>query len=325
MTEVGDISIANKAKIKSRTIIGSLIAISMLTLVLFLSLFASSKISELAYEGMMLAVKSVLPISLPFMVLSDIYVKFGHPERIGGLNFITEKLFCLPSAALTPLVTGNVAGFPIGAIGTAELYKEKALDKASAERLLALSSNPSASFVIGGVGLGMYGDMRYGIILLLSIYTSTVICGVLSREKRAKYDISNDINRQKYNFVSSVKNAGISSVSMISFISLFSVVIGLIKLYIKSDAAVYSLSLFLEITNAVNIFSSLFSKSATLSLALSGFALGFGGVSVMLQSAVFTQGTDLSFNKCIKLKFVEGLMTATLSVIGYYLINMQIL
>ncbi len=301
----------NAFKIKEKRT--SILPLICLIVTVFTGIVLSGEMAELVSEGMSLAVRCVVPSSFPFMIISDLYVSYGHPEKIKSVEWLAYRLLGLPASAIGALICGNVGGFPIGAKITGDLYREGAIDRESAERLMALSANPSSAFIVGAVGLGMYRDETIGVILLLSVYLSSLTCGFLTKQKHNNTLYSDNIMWQNYNFVVSVKNAGISSVSVISFVSLFSVIVGLIKKYVKIGSVVYPLVAILEVTNAAKIFadSSLF--PTVLSVSLVAFSLGFGGLSVLMQNAVFIEGTGLKMKKYTVIKLMQGVISAALA------------
>ena len=134
-------------------------------------------------------------------------------------------------------------------------YTSGALKRDDAERLMALSNNPSSAFIVGGVGMGIYGDISIGFSLLISVYLSVLICALLTRSKTCKNYFSNNNIKQNYDFISSVKTNGISCISIISFISLFSAGIGIIKKRVKYTPLLYVFLAFSEVTNAIKYFN----------------------------------------------------------------------
>ena len=274
-------------------------------------LLLSAEAVEYAREGMRLAVSSVIPSSLPFMVISDFYICYGNPENIRLLRSVFGRLLGLDARCLSPFICGNIGGFPIGAKMTADLYSLGVIDKDDAQRLVPLSNNPSCAFVIGGVGLGIYKDVRVGFMLLFSVYTATLLCGIITRTKQKNYSLSCVNMEQKFDFVSSVKRAGIGSIGIISFISIFSVINGLIKNHVKFAPFLIVFSLFSEVTNSINILSATTILSRKTALILSAFSLGFGGVCVGMQSSVFTSPVGIKMRKYYAIKLLEGIISAT--------------
>lgn len=305
----------------SKSRVGELFAIAMLLGTVMCGLMLSGEMSTYVTEGISLAVKSVIPSSLPFMIISDFYTHYGHPERISILKKIFSVCLGLPATALGPFICGNVGGFPIGTRMSVDLYLRGGIDRTSAERLIALSSNPSCAFVIGAVGLGIYGDIRIGFILLVSIYLSCALCGFITNHKINKIDFDEFISEQNYNFVKSVKSSGASLVSIISFISFFSVVAGLVKNHVKNVFASSFIIMLLEVTNAVKIFAYNDSLPELFRIALTAFSLGFGGLSVMMQSSIFTEGTDLSMKKYMSIKLFQGVLCGAITTLLYLLLQ----
>lgn len=294
-------------------------SIILLLGIMFFGLYMPGEVSEYVRSGMDLAVRTVIPSSFTFMILSDLYVSFGDPEQIGFLRRAFTSLFGLSTKGLGAFISGNVGGFPIGAKLVSDRYSLGLIKKDEAERLIPLCSNPSCAFMVGGVGLGIYKDARLGIMLAISVYASTVICGILTKPKHSILILSDDISEQNYNFVDSVKAAGMSCISLISFITLFSVIGGIIKKRVNYAPLSIAFSLFLEVTNAVKDLS-IYAKSAPLiSLSLSAFALGFGGFSVAMQSAIFASGCGLGMKKYYLIKLLEGVVCASVFSLLYYI------
>ena len=292
-------------------------ALVMLFLILGFGLLLSARISEFIYDGFELAVKCVLPASLPFMIISDFYIAYGRPENISFIKRIFSVVLGIDHCGIAPFICGNIGGFPIGAKMCSECYLKGQLSREDAERLLPLSSNPSCAFLIGGVGLGIYGDTRIGVLLLISVYGATLLCAIITRRKTTKRDlISHNVN-YSYDFISSVKNAAQSSVSIISFIAIFSAINGFIKMYVCSAPLVYLISALLEVTNAVKIYSDQAYVSPCFSLIMTAFSLGFGGLCVGLQSAVFTSAAGLKMRKYYLVKLLEGILSASIFSILY--------
>ncbi len=300
---------------------GEMKSVLLLISVLTFGLFLSGETAEYVKEGMSLAIRCVIPSSFPFMIISDIYVAYGSPENIRILRKLFSALFGLSPIGLAPFICGNVGGFPIGAKMVSDLYTSGALSKNDAERLLPLCNNPSCAFIVGAVGLGIYGDARVGFLLLGAVYVSTVVCGIITRSNSDKNEFDDNNARQNYNFVESAKRAGISSIGIISFISIFSVLSGITKKHVKSLPLCCLIFSVLEVTNATKSFSELANFSPCLALSLSAFSLGFGGICVGMQSSVFTSPSGLSMKKYYGIKLLEGALSSALVTAFFLLIK----
>ena len=285
----------------------------LLAITLAFGLLFSGEAGEYVKEGLSIAVSCVIPSSFPFMIISDIYVVYGNPENIRALRGFVKVVFGLSPYSLAPLICGNIGGFPIGAKMSADSYAMGLITREEAERLIPLSNNPSCAFIVGGVGLGILGDMRLGFMLLISVYSATFLCGIITRKSYNKIAFKEINTEQNYNFVASVKNAGSSSISIISFISIFSVINGIIKKRVRNALLIYPVYSALEVTNAVSSLASSDALPAHLRLSGCAFALGFGGVCVGMQSSSFVRAAGLSMKHYYSVKLLEGLLAAAVS------------
>ena len=292
-------------------------ALLLLLGILVFGISLSSEMGQYVKDGMILAVTAVIPTSLPFMVISDFYVCYGSPENILLLRRVFCALFGIGEAGISPFICGNIGGFPTGAKMCAECYERGTLTREDAERLLPLSINPSPAFVIGGVGMGLYRDIRIGFLMLISIYTATLLCGMITRTKRSILPLNTDNVNNSYDFIASVKSAGANSISIVSLISIFSGVLGVLKKRIENTPVLYIVFAFCEVTNAVKFCSVSDGLSGKIGMILSTFALGFGGISAGLQSAVFTARCGLRMRKYYLIKSIEGILAASVFSILY--------
>jgi sporulation integral membrane protein YlbJ len=310
-------SAAKKEIYKTEKIRSNLKSLTALIICISFSFFLSPKIAQGVRDGLYLCINTVVGSVFPFMIISDLYVAYGRAENMRLLGGVLSRFFGVPASALGAFICGNVAGFPIGAKMCADAYRDGTLGREEAERLIPLSNNPSCAFIIGGVGIGMCGDVRVGAILLFSVYAATAICAIVTKRKCDKTVLSSDNMRQSYSFVDSVKQAGVNSVSIISFICVFSVLCGIIKKRIKNALLIYPVFSLLEVTNAVDALANSTVFPPSLRLALVAFSLGFGGVCVGMQSSFFVRGAGLKMKNYYAVKFLEGLLAASIFSLVY--------
>ena len=302
-----------KGKCKAKSFMkapGTAISFLLLAFILVYPFYFSEEASKLVLYGLKLSLDRVIPTSFPFMIMTEFYTAYGHPENLKLLSYLFESIFGINKSGQRSFICGNVAGFPLGARITASSYSEGLIDKNEAERLLALSSNPSLPFILGAVGGGMYKSFKIGILLAVSLYLSTILSGIIFRRKLDKSNRANTYRPPSFSLVKSISKAGESCIGICSFITFFSVVGGLCAGKIGSPiikAVLYSI---LEVTSGVYQASSLFYLFPDLSLAISAFSLGFGGLSVMMQSAYLVITTDLRMKKYLLMKLTQGILSA---------------
>lgn len=292
----------------------------LLLAVVFFALFLSTEAAEYAISGMTLAVTAVIPSAFPSMLLCDLYRRFGYPEKIPFFGRVFRWLFGINSRGLRAFVLGNLCGFPTGAREVGAAYSEGVISREEAELLLPLSTNPSPAFIIGAVGGALLGDTGRGGMLLLCVMLSSVVVGVVYRKKRCEYSFSPVVFGQSYSIVESIRSSGAACITVISFISAFSVALGFIKKYVNFLPLKCLLFGVLEATGGVNFFIKEFEFSPAFSGALVAFSLGFGGVSVMLQSAALASDFGLKIRGYFKIKLTQGIIAAVL----FFVINLLI-
>lgn len=297
----------------------SFLGIGLIVAVVLLALFFPSKLAEYVNEGLELAVERVLPTAFPFMILSSLVEAYSRPALKGHLANFIGRLFGMPRSAAGALVIGNVSGFPIGAKLAVDLYREGVISKALSERLIAYSNTPSPAFIVGSVGVLMLGSGELGILLVVSVMLGNILSAQFFRAKEDKCREIDVISGQSFDFVECVKSAGTASVTLISFIVIFSVAAGFVKEYITLFPLREIIIIFLEVTSAASYIASSLNAYPLISVALLAFALGFGGLSVMAQTSAFTSDTDISILPYFKIKLTSGILSSLVSVILYLL------
>lgn len=294
-------------KIKTTKIIPSILCISLAVLMI---LFGKA-IKEAIYKGLIFSLTTIIPTLFPFFILSDIWTSLFYVNSNGMFSRGFEKIFKANGCAITALISGLVCGFPIGVKVLSDLYREEKISKEEFEYLSGFVNNPSCAFVISGVGAGIYKDIKIGILLYITIVLSSIIIGFLFRPKSANHNKTNENPRQTFIFTNSIKNAGLTSINVISCIIFFSGIIGLVSSVVKNTAISNSISLILEVTNAVEIIFLAGNITLPIKLILTSFALGFSGFSVHMQAFGFMP-KEISKIKYLLMKTFQGVLSSLL-------------
>ena len=146
-------------------------------------------------------------------------------------------------------------------------------------------------------------------MLYFSVILSACITGFIFRRKKKDFTKSEYISRQSFSLVESIKSAGMSSITISSYIIFFSALISLVEKIFGNDFFLALISAFLEIAGASNLIARLSNSLGVYSLILTAFALGFSGFSVHLQSFVFMP-KELSKKRYLLMKLVQGVISA---------------
>jgi hypothetical protein len=291
--------------------------VAALLAVLFLipALIFPKVLSDGVRDGIKLSVLGVIPSVFPFFVVSDALLSL--PSKGGGFcGRVFSRLLGIPAPGVRAFLIGTVCGFPIGVKIASELYVGGSLKKEEAERLMGISTNPSAAFVISAVGVGFFGSVKTGLLLYSLTILSALITGIIFKEKIIKSNFSTDISGQKFDFVSSVKNAGISSITVSSYIIFFSALSAILKHVLGNGIFSLVIISLLEISGGVKaIFESVIIPPA-LVLPCVSFALAFSGCCVHAQARSVAHH-ELSFKNFTE--FFEGLNKITIIQVFVYL------
>ena len=274
-----------------------------------------------AARALALCAGTVIPALFPFLAVSSLLIALGFGEWLAPhLSGLMTPLFRLPGQASGPLLLGLVGGYPIGARSAAELYRQGLLTKDEAERLLTFCNNSNPVFLISVLGSGVFGSVRTGVWMWLIHLLSALLTGLLFRGGKppARQRAARAVPCRAVSFpaalVSSVTSAASGMLSVCAFVTLFYVLI--------SPLADRGGPLAAILTGAVELFS----LTSLITPDIFGFVLaaacaGWGGLSVLCQTAAVLDGTGLRLASCVWGKILQALLSAALALAlsGYVL------
>ena len=296
-----------------------LISIFILTLSALISVFLSPYITKYTKDGLRLCSNTIIGSVFPFLILTDVIVGFARFDSIKCIRLLFEKIFNINGYAITAYAVGVICGFPLGVKVAVDLYKSGFISKDECERLIGFSNNTGPAFVVGGVGFGLRGSIKEGIILYTSMLAASILTGFLIGLGKTCTSMRNEREyNTTYDFTASVKNAAQNTLTICAFVVFFSVISGILSLVIKNEA-IYSLLVSIsEVSNAAKVLS----RSAYpdyISLALTSFAISFSGISVHAQARCFILGTGISMRRYYTAKILQGALAAVITLIFTFL------
>jgi len=267
-----------------------------------------------AGEALHLCARSVIPAMFPFLVVTRLLLSLGFGQWLSPcLSGLMTPLFRLPGSAGSALVLGLVGGYPIGASTATQLYRQGSLTREEAERLLTFCNNSNPVFLISVLGAGIFGSVRTGVWLWLIHILSALLTGLLLRDTGTKHPrrppppLSAEPPASFSSaFVGAVRGAAEGMLSICAFVVLFYVLAAPLK---QAGGGLSPLLVgFLE----------LFSMTPLLTPDRLGFVTaaaisGWGGLSVLCQTAAVLEGSGLRLRPCVLGKLVQGLLSAALA------------
>ena len=321
----------------------NLLPLLFLIFTISLVIFSSSNL-EAAKSGLKLWASSVVPSLFPFFVATELLSYTNIPYLFGRVfKKFMKPIFNVRGEGSFALIMGWLSGYPVGAKIACNFRKSQVCSKEECERLLRFTNNSGPLFIIGTVGISLYGNYYIGILLMLTHILACITVGIIFRfwkstESANSNVYSNDKNNKLSTYVNfsnlgeilskSITNS-ISTLLMIGgFVVLFSIIISIMN----STNLTYILSIpfgvifkflklptsfieplitgVLEITNGISTISLIHVKNISLNIIFTAFLLGMGGISVFLQVLSITSKTDLSIKPYIYGKILQGIFAS---------------
>ena len=264
-----------------------------------------------AAEALRLCARSVVPALLPFLVVTDLMIALRLDRLVSPCLSPLMALYRLPGCAGSALLLGLVGGYPIGARTAGVLYRQGRLTRSEAERLLTFCSNSNPVFLLSVLGVGVFGSARVGLYLWCIHLLSALLTGLCFRgsgpERRGP------VPQPKEDEVSvigaltgALSHAGGACLSICVCVVFFYT--------LTSPLRALPGRLPTLLIGLTELFSLLPRLTADLpGLVLASACAGFGGCSVLLQTAAVLEESGLSAAPCLKGKAVQGLLSALLA------------
>lgn len=332
-------------------IYSNLFFLIIILILAFFMIINPSETVNAAASGFNLWYTILIPSLVPFFIVAELIVSIGLVRFIGViLEPIMRPLFRLPGSSSLVVVMGFTSGFPVGAILSKKLYEEKMLTANETERLVAFTNNSSPLFIIGAVGIGMFGSPACGYLLAASHYIANLLVGFLGRfsatdpirptvEKTTVKEAFLELLASPTGGIGkllgdAIKNSLNNILAIAGFIIFFSVltrmfviwgVIDVFALFLNNFTpflnipypVAYGLGMgIFEITIGANTVA-IANSEIIIKLLIVSILLGFSGLSIISQimSVVSTIPVRLSFY--LKSRFLQMGLSAIITYVGY--------
>lgn len=304
-----------------------------------LLLFSKTNLSA-TKEGLSLWANSVLPSLFPFFIATELLGYTSIIPSIGKFfSWLMRPLFHVPGEGAFALVMGMISGTPVGAKIATDFYEKGITTKEESERLLSFTNNSGPLFIIGTVGISLFGDTLLGYLLLFTHLLACLTVGFLFRFWKYKKPSQKTTFTHSLGYTqepislgqmlsSSITNSTKTIVMIGGFVVLFSVIISVLQqshilsflgnmlspifqvFGIETSFVTPVLTGILELTNGVKNVSMVVTKHLSTSVTLCAFLLGFGGISIGLQVLSIVSKTNLSIVPYFLGKLLQGIFAA---------------
>ena len=272
-----------------------------------------------ATDAMTLCFEVIVPTLFPFFVCANILIYSGVCETLSkAFTFCMRPLFNVSPVGSSAFILGIISGYPLGAMTAGELYKNSYITKTEAERLLSFCNNSGPLFILGSIGVAMYGNIRYGVILYAIHILSSIIVGIAFRFYKYRDYIAPDITlsqpQKNYGEVFNIalQNSIQTILTVCGAVIIFSMAsrlfLDLIPMSPTVDAFVSGLMEFVTGTVKISNLTIPIAKKLILSSAIVGFA----GLSVHVQVIAVIAKYELSLIPYFMGKIMHGIVSFAL-------------
>lgn len=287
--------------------------------------------ADAARRGLFLCAQSIVPSLFPFFVLSGLLSESGLSHTLARFAApLMRRLFRVSGEGAAVFLIGISGGYPLGAAAVAAQCRCAALDEDEAVRLLRFCNNSGPAFIVGAAGSAAFGSAGAGFILYAAHVLAALLLGFLFSRRaplpplRAPSPASG--NSLAAALPRAVAAAVKSTLLLCGYVVLFSVAVGLLDafgIFAQAAGALARctplglgesralLTGLLELGSGIGALRG--QRLCAESVALAAFLLGWGGLSVQLQTRAVLADTPLSRAPLARYKLLHGLLSALLA------------
>lgn len=297
-----------------------------------------------ATSGLLLWFHTILPTLLPFLILSNIIISLDITSYVSSLfHPLLKKVFHVSKNGSYPIVMGLLSGFPMGAKTCADMVFHKKISKEEGQYLLALTNNPSITYLVSYVAITTLKITKYPYIFVILLYLSSIISAFLLKkfahlhwdykdkgrhitscsiplEQKAKPKLYNTVDRGIMNAFETITNIGgyiiLFSIFSHIIVELTNTFLPLLPTYLSSPLHYITLFLVgsLEITTGTFLIGIDTISFPIKFLLIVGFS-GWGGLSSLAQTYSVIRGSSLSIKLYIITKIMNAIIASIISVL----------
>ncbi len=256
-----------------------------------------------ASYGLMLWYNNVLPLLLPFMLISSLLEK----------EILYSKSVSYKKSIFTILFLGLFCGYPIGAKTNASFVKANVISIKTGNILLPISNNVSPMFFLGFIVTSTLKNSISPILAYAVIYIPYLLIIVL---EILIFSNTNNTNIHQFTNVTPSNNKNISeeSIMQITMVGLYIMLCSIISEFIIYSTWFSSQIKLLfvgitEITRGITYVSQSYIFSTEIKTALILSLTSFGGISSIMQTKNVLQDSGLSLFHYICIKVLCAIST----------------
>jgi len=281
-------------------------------------------------KGIKLWANSILPALFPFFFLTAILAELGFIQKLGNLfSPATKVLYKTPGISGYIYLMSIISGYPVGAKTTADLYEKNYISHGQACKITTFTSTSGPLFIVGTVGVSMFGSAKLGYLILISHFLGALLNGILYRNTFKEDTCSLKVYTQSANNVledvmfGSIKSILVVGgyialfymlITMLNAYHIFSPLNNLLALLAHSDPSVTGAFTngLIEVTRGCLDVSSLGFGMKKALVVCTGL-ISFGGLSIHMQALTFLKKFDMPLGFYFRAKVTQTIISVGLA------------
>jgi len=308
---------------------------TLLIILCFFLIFNPKTCSNSCLNAISVWAINVFPVMFPFFILTRLIVQLSNNKQ-NFLDKFFSKTYKAPSGSLSIFFLSALSGYPMGAKLICNIYDQGRINTQQAKHMLSFCSVSGPMFMLGTVGIGILKSYKSGLIILISNIIAALINGFIFRNKEQSLTNISYNHKQPDNILSSTIYDSIVSILMVGgYIILSFLIIDTLKTLqiipfisnsisnifkgLNPDIIESILNGIIEITRGIIDISNC-STPLHIKTIISSGLIGFGGLSIMLQSCAFLRTLKLSFKTILIQKITQSILSIIVTIILVFLI-----
>lgn len=279
----------------------NIIIIYIFIILELLILFNSNIIIKSVNSSSLMFIKKIFPSLFPTMVIGNILIKSNVyliiPKKIKAFLF---KKFNFSNSTMELFIISLITGSPSSAMYINNYLNSSLINKKEAEALLCSTHFINPLFIVAGVGVGVFNNVKIGFVLFIMLFISTLIKIYLNKNnfKNSKKKIINIKNTNLItNITSSIKESINALLLIFGIVVIFNILVSLVSHILDlSELSSCVINGLLEMTGGIIKLSNL-NVNIYIKIFLAYYFLNFGGLCIQMQSMSMIDNKKIRYLK----------------------------
>lgn len=272
---------------------------------------------------------NVLPVLFPFFIFTKLIISLIEPKQT-KLDKLFFKLYHTPATSSTIYLLSILSGYPMGAKLICNMFERGLCNQQDAKRMLSFCSVSGPMFMIGTVGVSIFKSYSAGLIILIANLLASLINGLFYRGKTQNFE--NTTQKQIFKASSSaladsVYDALTSILLVGAYMVLAFLLIDLLNAHLFALIGKFFNKLFRIDSNIIKAISNggieitrgiIELNNCTLSIRekviFASGLIGFGGISILLQSITFLKKLNIKAKYMFMQKLTQGIIATLIAI-----------